>query len=149
MKNLMIAAILLPAMACTEQTEEQATPAGQVFAETEPIASDAPLDIAITQFPTAYNGRWGMTPGDCILGASDAKGLISIQGSLVKFYESVGTMRNGKRETLFAISSDFEMVGEGQKWQTHARYQLETDRKSLIRQDSGTGQRFAYTRCLE
>lgn len=146
MKYLTIAAMLLP-VTCTEQTNDQAKPAQEVSVKPAAVAPDAPLEIAITQFPTAYNGRWGMNIGDCALGASDSKGLISIQGSLVKFYESVGTMRNGKRETLYTVSSDFEMVGEGQKWQTHTRYRLIDERKSLIRQDSGTDQPYVYTRC--
>ena len=88
-----------------------------------------------------------MTANDCVPGASDAKGLISIQGSLVKFYESVGTMRNGKRKTLTSLSTDFDMVGEGQEWQARNLFQLSGDRSGLTRTDTATGERFVYTRC--
>ncbi|MEP7349408.1 MAG: hypothetical protein ABI668_05585 [Sphingorhabdus sp.] len=112
-------------------------------------AADAPLEITVTQFPNAYFGRWGMTPGDCEPGASDVKGLISVQGSLVKFYESTAVMRNGKRETMTSVSADFDVEGEGEKWQTHTRYRLADDRKQLIRQDVGTPGEYVYTRCQD
>lgn len=111
------------------------------------IAPDAPLEIVITQFPASYFGRWGMTTGDCDPAASDAKGLISVQGSLVKFYESVATMTSGKRETLHSVSGEFQVLGEGQKWKTSTRYRLSEDRQKLTRQDAGIDSPIAYSRC--
>jgi hypothetical protein len=147
MKYPTMLAMLLAATACTDQPNEQSAMTPEAAAKSAAVARDTPLEITITQFPKAYFGRWGMTVNDCAWGASDAKGLLSIQGSLVKFYESTGTMRNGKRETLNSVSSDFEMVGEGQKWQTHVRYRLVDDRQQLIRQDAGDAQEYVYQRC--
>jgi hypothetical protein len=111
------------------------------------LAADAPLKIAIVQFPNAYFGRWGLTPGDCKNGVSDAKGLISVQGSLVKFYEATATMRDGQRETMTSMSANFEFVGEGQKWEKKVRYQLRDDRQVLIRTDLDDGVSYTYQRC--
>ena len=113
------------------------------------LTDDAPLEIAIMQFPASYFGQWGLTPGDCKIGASDAKGLISVQGSLVKFYEATATIRNGKRESLTSVSGNFDFVGEGQKWQTRSRYQLRNDKQQLTRHDIGTAEKYVYSRCPE
>jgi hypothetical protein len=146
MKYMIVVAMLLSASACSESPVDPNTDV-QKSVGTNAISPDAPLEIAITQFPKAYMGRWGMTANDCISGASDAKGLISIQGSLVKFYESVGTMRNGKRLTLNSTSADFDMVGEGQEWRMHNSFQLTNDRSGLTRTDITTGERYVYIRC--
>jgi hypothetical protein len=113
------------------------------------IAPDAPLKIVIPQFPASYFGRWGMTDADCILEASDAKGLITVQGSLVKFHDSTATMTKGLRETLYALSGDFDLVAKEQKWRTHNRYRLTEDRKQMIRQDGVGGEKSTYFRCPE
>lgn len=114
---------------------------------TSAIAPDAPVEIVITQFPASYFGRWGMTEADCISGASNAEGLITVQGSLVKFHDSTATMTKGLRETLHAVSGDFEFVGGERKWRTHTRYRLTKDRKQLTRQDGAEGETFTYIRC--
>ena len=114
---------------------------------TSAIAPDAPLEIVITQFPASYLGRWGMTGADCKSETSDAKGLISVQGSLVKFHDSTATMTKGLRKTLHAISGDFEFVGGERKWRTQTQYRLTEDRKQLTRQDGVEGKRFTYIRC--
>jgi hypothetical protein len=138
MKYVAVAFLWLSVSACSENTQQQ---------NASPQIPDAPLEIVITQFPQAYIGRWGMTANDCVLHASDAKGLMSVQGSLVKFYESIGTMRNGKRQTVNSLTSDFDMVGEGQKWQTRNTFQLIDERNGLTRIDTASGDRFVYTRC--
>ena len=111
------------------------------------VAADAPLDITITQFPKSYFGRWGRTQGDCAMGTTAATGLVSVQGSLVKFFESVATMRDGKRESLTSMSAHFDMVGEGQEWESHTRYRLSDDRNRLTREDLATGEKTVYDRC--
>ena len=111
------------------------------------VSADAPLDITITQFPKSYFGRWGVSQDDCAMGITGARGLISIQGSLVKFEGSVATMRDGKRESLTSMSSYFDVTGESQKSETHTRYQLSDDRQQLTREDLATGEKQVYERC--
>ena len=111
------------------------------------VSADAPLDITITQFPKSYFGRWGVSQDDCAMGITGARGLISIQGSLVKFEGSVATMRDGKRESLTSMSSYFDVTGESQKSETHTRYQLSDDRQQLTRKDLATGEKQVYERC--
>lgn len=138
MRYIVVAALLSLLSACSDNADEPSAPTQ---------SPDAPLEIVITQFPKGYMGRWGMNANDCVPDASDAKGLMSVQGSLVKFYESMGTMRNGKRVTLNSLTSDFDMVGEGQKWQTRNTFELTDDRTGLTRTDTASGERFVYTRC--
>lgn len=111
------------------------------------IAGDAPLDITITQFPKSYFGRWGLSQSDCATGETGGSGLISVQGSLVKFHESLATMRDGKRESLTSMSAYFDVTGEGRSWDTHTRYRLSKDRKQLTREDLATREKYAYERC--
>ena len=111
------------------------------------VSADAPLDITITQFPKSYFGRWGVSQDDCAMGITGARGLISIQGSLVKFEGSVATMRDGKRESLTSMSSYFDVTGESQKSETHTRYQLSDDRQQLTREDLATGEKQVDERC--
>ena len=121
-------------------------PTGSDFSQSG-IAADAPLDITITQFPKSYFGRWGVSPSDCAMGESGGSGLISVQGSLVKFAESIATMRDGKRESLTSMSAYFDVVGEGREWETHTRYRLSKDRQKLTRQDFGSNEKQVYQRC--
>ena len=114
---------------------------------TTAISEDAPLDITISQFPKSFFGRWGLTQGDCAMGTTAATGLISVQGSLVKFHESIATMRDGKRESTTSMSAHFDVVGEDEKWVAHTRYRLSDARQQLTREDLATGEKQAYERC--
>ncbi len=42
--------------------------------------------------PAAFHGRWGMVPADCTSTKGDAKGLIIVDGTSIKFFESVGKL---------------------------------------------------------
>lgn len=147
MKKWMCVGLALLVIGCGVQDNAAGSKTNTDEATSAAIAADVPLEIVINQFPASYFGRWGLTDADCIVGVSDAKGLISVQGSLVKFYESIATLRDGKRETLTSVSGNFDMVGEGQEWETHNRYQLSEDRQKLTRIDSGTGEKYHYLRC--
>lgn len=121
--------------------------AGDRSAATEAAGSMA--SITMTQFSPAYFGRWAMVPVECEPGRSDAKGLITIQGSLVKFYESTATLREGKRLSSAAMQGNFEFVGEGQKWEKPMRFELSSDRQRLTRTDLGDQTSYRYQRCLD
>src|SRR6478752_2914554 len=59
---------------------------GEPHVATQPAKADpAPAAMAI---PAALQGRWGLTPADCMSGRSDAKGLLTIAADGLQFYES-------------------------------------------------------------
>ncbi len=144
MKNWLVVGVAVLLASCGSPDNSAEATAGTTSAV---VAADAPVDIAIAQFPKSYFGRWGLSQGDCAMGTTVATGLISVQGSLVKFYESVATMRDGKRESLTSMSAHFDVAGEGQEWEAHTRYRLSNDRQQLTREDLATGEKYVYDRC--
>lgn len=59
-----------------------------------PPASTSPTDPPPTgdasngPIPSALQGRWGLTPGDCTSRLGDAKGLLIVGANVLRFYES-------------------------------------------------------------
>src|SRR5215212_795465 len=57
----------------------------------EPHAATTParrLPAPAATIPAALQGRWGLSPADCMPGRSDAKGLLIISPGELRFYES-------------------------------------------------------------
>ena len=59
--------------------------AGEPHVDTQPAK---PLPAPASSIPAALQGRWGLTPADCMPGRSDAKGLLTITADGLRFYES-------------------------------------------------------------
>ena len=116
-------------------------------AETAATATDVPLEIALNQFPSGYQARWAMTPAACADDPETSEQMMSLQGKLVKFHESVGTMTAGKRTTSKTMEAEFEFVGEGEKWNKSMAFELSEDRKRLTRTDSDDGTTYQYIQC--
>lgn len=116
-----------------------------ISSDTTALAPDAPLEIAITQFPGGYQGRWAMSAATCT-DENDPQ-MISLQGKLVKFHESIGTMTAGKRESTREMEADFEFVGEGEKWNKSISFELSKDGKQLTRTDKDDGATYQYAQC--
>ncbi|MBL0923813.1 MAG: hypothetical protein IBJ12_05000 [Sphingomonadaceae bacterium] len=110
-------------------------------------APDAPLEIAINQFPSGYQGRWASTTAGCADDPENSEQMMSLQGKLVKFHESIGTMTAGKRMTSRAMEAEFEFVGEGEKWNKRMAFEMSEDRKSLTRTDKDSGASYRYVQC--
>ncbi len=127
--------------------EEQAfgTISGQAY--TTPAVADVALEIAISQFPSGYQARWAMTKAGCADGAETSEQAMSLQGRLVKFHESVGTMIQGKRMTSRTMEAEFDFVGEGEKWTKSMRFEMSPNRQQMTRIDLADGHRTQYTRC--
>ena len=65
-----------------------------------------PVGVAST-IPASLHGRWGLTPGDCTSSRGDAKGLMTIGDTRIKFYESTAnlTERRPAIATSFSAAS--------------------------------------------
>jgi hypothetical protein len=126
-------------------TESEAADARQ--GEVVSLPKDAPLEIAINQFPSGYQGRWATTAAQCANDPENSEQMMSLQGKLVKFHESIGTMTAGKRMTSRAMEADFEFVGEGEKWNKRMAFEMSEDRKSLTRIDKDDGATYRYVQC--
>jgi hypothetical protein len=109
--------------------------------------ADVPLEIAISQFPGAYQGRWARTASGCADDPENSPEMMSLQGRLVKFHESIGTMTAGKRMTSKTMEAEFEFVGEGEKWSKPIAFELSEDRQRITRTDKDDGAAYQYVQC--
>ena len=122
--------------------------------ESAPDPSGAPPAKAVaaqppptptTKFPASLQGRWGLSPGDCTSTQGDAKGLLIIGPSDLKFYESRAVPAPDIRTSPDSISGKFTFTGEGQTW---TKFQaLELRGQVLVRIESNPMASFTYARC--
>ena len=93
--------------------------------------------------PATYHGRWGMVANDCQPGRDDAKGLITIDGKTVKFYEAVATLKEQRPAIATSFAGQFDFTGEGQNWQKVMTFTRAGDALKRA-EEEGT---FTYKRC--
>jgi hypothetical protein len=93
--------------------------------------------------PAQYQGRWGLVPADCTSTRGDAKGLITIGDTSIKFYESTATLTAQRPAKATSFSGQFAFRGEGQSWEKLMTFTRTGD--SLVRADPEG--RFSYKRC--
>ena len=67
--------------------------------------------------PAQYRGRWGMVAADCTSTRGDAKGLIDVNGTAIKFYESRATLKEQRPAIATSFSGLYGFTGEGQTWE--------------------------------
>ena len=148
-------ALVLPALAlaaCSSGKDEPAPAASESAAPLptmEPGASTSVAPVATT-IPAALQGRWGMVAADCEAGRSDAKGLLTIDGSSLKFYESIGKLTAVAEADDSSMRGSFAFSGEGQEWTQDASLMLEDGGKSLVRMEHGANASptpFKYAKC--
>lgn len=150
-KLLCISASLMGAAvgAClpvASEEKEQASGSQSVAVSSAP-AADVPLEIAISQFPGGYQGRWATTQAGCADDPENSPQMMSLQGKLVKFHESIGTMTAGKRTTSKTMEAEFDFVGEGEKWSKTIAFEMTEDRKRITRTDKDDGASYQYVQC--
>ena len=93
--------------------------------------------------PAQYHGRWGMVPADCTSTRGDAKGLITVGDTSIRFYESTATLAERRPAIATSFAGLFTFTGEGQRWQKVMTLTRTGDR--LERADSEGS--FTYGRC--
>lgn len=96
-------------------------------------------------FPAALQGRWGMSPADCTSTRGDAKGLLTISGSELRFYESRAVAGADVEVEPTSVAGTFNFTGEGQSW---SKFQsLLTDGHKLARTETNPSASFSYVKC--
>lgn len=112
---------------------------------TEPAANTT-APRTESAFPARFAGRWGLVPGDCKEGASDAKGLMKVEGGTLRFYESRGV---AERLTIDGDKAwgEFAFTGEGQKWGKTVALTLTDGGKSLVREEDELPTPLRYNKC--
>lgn len=148
---LIAAALALTLPACSSPEEPAAQPSEATTpaeAAPEPAATTATADAAT--IPLAMHGRWGLVPADCTSRRGDTKGLLTIDGDRLTFYESVGSLAAVGDSQPDRLRATFAMNGEGMEWQREMLLTLTDAGKTLIRQEFGADavpQPLRYQRC--
>ena len=114
--------------------------AGPTINEAEDSGSEDPRQAF---FPAQYRGRWGMVPADCTSTRGDAKGLITIGDTTVRFYESLANLKEQRPAIATSFSGLFAFTGEGQKWEKVMTFTRTGDTLKRA-DDEGT---YSYKRC--
>src|SRR5687768_3461346 len=83
---------------------------------TSPKPANGPAPAAAATIPAAMHGRWSLTPGDCTSTRGDAKGLLTITATELRFYESRAVPVGDVDTSADSISGDFAFTGEGMEW---------------------------------
>jgi hypothetical protein len=120
----------------------------------EPPASNERTPTAVTpnpappspgQVPLALQGRWGLAPADCTSTRGDAKGLLVITGTELRFYESRAVPSPGVEVRGDSVRGNFHFTGEGQSWTRFER--LERNGANLVRTESNPAASYTYAKC--
>lgn len=108
--------------------------------EADDGGSEAP---STTLIPAQYRGRWGMVPADCTSTRGDAKGLMTVRDTNIRFYESTASLQEQRPAIATSFSGVFVFNGEGQTWERVVTFTRSGDK--LKRAD--TEGSYSYTRC--
>lgn len=168
-------AVILTLSACSKKAEETDAPAGAETAsetleasatpttlppetgpESEPTSTASPTPTAsepaevATAIPSALRGRWGLVPKDCTSQLGDAKGLLTVSASQLKFYESVAKLGKVQSAGDDRLRASFRYSGEGMTWTQDVVLEAQDGGKTLVRRDYGPDAQpgpLKYTRC--
>jgi hypothetical protein len=97
--------------------------------------------------PDSMQGRWGLVPADCTSTKGDAKGLLTIDGDTLKFYESRARLTKVVGNWPEKLKAEFAFTGEGQSWTRTETLSLTNSSNTLIREDEELAQPLRYARC--
>jgi hypothetical protein len=111
------------------------------------VMNRSTAETAALAIPAAFHGRWGMVPADCTSTKGDAKGLISIDASSIKFFESNGTLTKVTLNAPENFTGTFAFTGEGQSWTNSQNLKLTNSSNTLIRSETDVAQSYSYQRC--
>jgi hypothetical protein len=108
-------------------------------------AAPASTNAPAAAIPAALQGRWGLTPRDCTSTLGDAKGLLIVNPSELRFYESRAIPAPGVQTSPDSINGNFAFTGEGQEWVKYETLEIQQDK--LIRTERDPVASFSYVRC--
>ena len=123
--------------------EVETLPPDETVVEPENEAAEAPT----TAIPESMQGRWGLVPADCTSTRGDAKGLLTITGDTLKFYESRAMLTKVVGNWPEKLKAEFAFTGEGQSWTRTETLSLTNSSNTLVREDEELAQPLRYARC--
>ena len=157
MRCILIGLIPLAVLAACSDRTDPAAEASQAAApvpttSTVPPAAMPPPPLATgpATIPAALQGRWGLVAADCTSDRGDAKGLLVIDSTSLKFYESVGRIDSISAASATRLRASFRFTGEGMNWTRDEVLDAQNQGKTLIRREYGADAApgpLQYTRC--
>ncbi|TQS71644.1 hypothetical protein ERN12_11540 [Rhodobacteraceae bacterium] len=105
---------------------------------------------ATDTIPLVFQGRWALTPADCEPGRADAKGLMVVDDTTLRFYESRGRLQQATLSASTQLQGTFDFNGEGQHWFSQETLTVRDTGQTLIREPSDTAALpdvLTYQRC--
>lgn len=115
-----------------------------------PTSAEPDIASSAAQIPPSVQGRWGLVAADCTASHGDAKGLLTIDATSLRFYESVGKLTRVRERDANRILGDFAFSGEGMTWNRNMALDAQDGGRTLIRRENGADAApgpFKYTRC--
>lgn len=135
-----------------EPSSSDALPAPSETASATPSPAPTATSTtpAVSGFPAAMQGRWGLVAADCTSQAGDNKGMITVSASEIRFYESIAEIQTVKESSATRLRATLAYEGEGMKWNRDALLQAKPATNQLVLEEFGSdavpGPR-TYTRC--
>lgn len=114
----------------------------------EPTAS--PSDAPDQTIPVALQGRWGLVPADCTSTRGDAKGLLTVAPTTLRFYESVARLGTIQQRSARSIRAQFSFSGEGMTWTRIESLSVAGNKLTRTERggdEPGSAGPFVYTKC--
>ena len=131
-------------------SEEAVPPSSESPAPAVTPSSESSADQAEKSIPAALRGRWGLVALDCNGDPAAAKGLINIDATSIKFYESVAKLAKVDQRSETALRASYAFSGEGMEWKRDMTLALQPGGKVLIKQEFGEDAPpgpYKYMRC--
>lgn len=139
-------ALLIAGCSDGRQADEQSAqadlaPAATVEARSpgiaQPDAATPEPAAGASGIPAIAHGRWGLVPADCTSTRGDAKGLLVVDATSLKFYESVARLGEVKERDANGIRAVFAQTGEGMEWTREMGLDVQPGGKTLVRREYG------------
>jgi hypothetical protein len=110
-----------------------------------PSPTGAPPHATAGQIPAILQGRWGLTPADCVSTRGDTKGLLVVGPGQLTFYESRAVPSPGVETDNGSVSGNFNFTGEGQAWTRYESLKRQGDK--LTRTETNPAASYTYAKC--
>ncbi|HVM36763.1 MAG TPA: hypothetical protein VM265_00020 [Sphingomicrobium sp.] len=110
-----------------------------------PLTSGDTASASQAAIPAALQGRWGMSPSDCIDNVGDGRGLLTVSDRELRYPASVARPARNVKTSANSLSGDFDFQGQGKSWTKFQALELQGDR--LVRTESSPMASFTYVRC--
>lgn len=128
-----------------QANQPEPTPAGGPPTNGTSAASPAGPDETTAAIPAALQGRWGLAPADCSAPLAKAKGLLVVNSSELRFYESRAVAGPDVHTSTSTMSGTFHFTGEGRTWDKFES--LQRNRDKLTRTESNPTASYTYAKC--